>query len=187
MGSRVCKGKCSWSIHFPNECGMVSRKDSVVVNGTLKSQPPRCHVGCHEPEQWWQGVPSRENPTQPSWGAGSRSAALLLPVPISCCAQGEWDSEAGKHCHRWGVLGVCRQGLYLSSPVLPSPCASLCAEVGCCWCLCAPAWQLPGISWGCTPKLGAPAATTVLTFDCLPLLPSFARVIIMLSMKSWAC
>lgn len=51
----------------------------------------------------------------------------------------------------------------------------------------APAWQCPGGSWGCTLKLGAPVATTVLTFVCLPLLPSFARAIITLSIKSWAC
>lgn len=62
----------------------VSRKDSIMVSGTLKSQHPKSHVGCHEPKQWWQGIPSRENPTQPSWSAGTDqecSAALV-------CAQG---------------------------------------------------------------------------------------------------
>lgn len=59
-----------------------------MANGTLKSQHPKYHVGCHEPKQWWQGIPSRENPTQPSWSAGTRSASLLFPVPISCSAQG---------------------------------------------------------------------------------------------------
>lgn len=109
----------------------------------------------------------------------NRSAALLLPVPISCCAQGmgQGGRTALPLLGAWG-LQVGAVPLLPSSPIPVHRGGIVCP---------APAWQCPAGSWGCTPKLGAPVATTVLNFDCLPLLPSFARVIITLSMKSWAC
>lgn len=165
-----------------------------------KYSPLKCHVQCHEPEQYWQCVScgaggslqgkSHLTPEGPQGCRVREGGAGLTPHP-SC-----GGSEVGKllrpgpacvplRCRSWGSAGAVSL-----PPCMPvSPCVTLCAELGCCWCsLRAQPWPDGALSgsWGRTPKLGAPAATAVFTFDCSPLLPNFSRVIILLSMKSWA-